>query len=207
MLHKFNKEDFFTKVNLHIHSTFSDGRVDFLDLIQEAEKLNLELFSITDHNTFEGYYTLEKIPPNMIIGIEFDCFIDLNLPHILGYGVDINNEELKSLTAKFDRGKFSTLKRIFTSRNPKKVIEAIHNAGGIAVLAHPCCYWCISLDRFVQKLVSYGLDGIEVYYPYNRLTRVVKFHSRKTVLKLAEKYNLIKTGGEDCHTSLIKENR
>ena len=50
-----------------------------------------------------------------------------------------------------------------------------------------------------------GLDGIEVYYPYDRLTRVVKFHSRKTVLKLADKYNLIKTGGQDQHGNLTGE--
>ena len=48
-----------------------------------------------------------------------------------------------------------------------------------------------------------GLDGIEVYYPYDRITRIVKFHSRKTVKKLAQKYNLIITGGEDQHYSLF----
>ena len=50
-----------------------------------------------------------------------------------------------------------------------------------------------------------GLDGVEVYYPYNRLTRIVKFHSRKTVSKLADKYNLLKTGGQDQHKNLTGE--
>lgn len=48
-----------------------------------------------------------------------------------------------------------------------------------------------------------GLDGVEVYYPYDRITRIVKFHSRKTVKKLAEKHNLLLTGGEDQHYSLF----
>ena len=52
-----------------------------------------------------------------------------------------------------------------------------------------------------------GLDGIEVYYPYNRLTRIVKFHSRKTPKKLAQKYDLIISGGEDQHKSLIHKTR
>ncbi len=201
---QFKKEDFFNKVNLHIHSTFSDGKVEFKKLIEEAQKLNLKHYSITDHNSIEGYYTLDIMPKGLITGVEFDCYFDLNLPHILGYNIDINNEELKKLTASFKGGKRGTCRRIFNSRNPKTVIEAIHNAGGIAVLAHPCCYWCLSLDRFVQKLVEFGLDGIEVYYPYNRLTRIIKFHSRKTPLKLALKYNLFVTGGEDRHTSLLE---
>lgn len=200
----FNKEDFFSKVNLHIHSTISDGRVEFGELIKQAQTLGLKYFSITDHNSVEGYKTLSVIPDNMITGVEFDCFFDLNLPHILGYGVDINNEELNKLTAPFKKGKTEIPLRILNSRHPKKVIEVIHKAGGIAVLAHPCCYWCLNLDRFVKKLVNFGLDGIEVYYPYDRITRIVKFHSRKTVSKLAKKYNLIETGGEDQHYSLIK---
>lgn len=200
----FKEKDFFKNVNLHIHSTFSDGRVEFDKLIEEANEAGLKYFSITDHNTFEGHKNLKEKPSNLITGVEFDCFYDLNLPHILGYGIDINNEELNKLAAPFYKGKMELPVRILNSRHPKKVIEAIHKAGGIAVLAHPCCYWCISLDRFVKKLVDYGLDGIEVYYPYDRITRVVKFHSRKTVLKIADKYNLIKTGGTDEHHSLIK---
>lgn len=200
---QFTKDDFFEKVNLHIHSTYSDGRVEFNELIKQAKELNLKYYSITDHNSIEGYKHLEKMPDGLIVGVEFDCFFDLNLPHILGYNVDINNPELNALTTKFEKGIMEVPKRILTSRNPKKVIDAIHSAGGIAVLAHPCCYWCLSLDKFIQKLVKMGLDGVEVYYPYDRITRIVKFHSRKTVKKLAEKYNLLLTGGEDQHYSLF----
>ena len=159
---QFTKDDFFEKVNLHIHSTYSDGRVEFNELIKQAKELNLKYYSITDHNSIEGYKHLEKMPDGLIVGVEFDCFFDLNLPHILGYNVDINNPELNALTAKFEKGIMEVPKRILTSRNPKKVIDAIHSAGGIAVLAHPCCYWCLSLDRFIQKLVKMGLDGVEV---------------------------------------------
>lgn len=201
----FRAKDFFNKVNLHIHSKYSDGLYSFEDLIKQADSLGLKHYSITDHNTVEGYKELKKIPENLITGVEFDCFFDLNLPHILGYGIDINNEELLKLTCKFQKGMFKLPKRILTSRHPKAVIDAIHKAGGIAVLAHPCCYWCTSLDRFIEKLVNYGLDGVEVYYPYNRLTRVVKFHSRRTVSKLADKYNLLKTGGQDQHKKLTGE--
>ena len=198
----FKREDFFDKVNLHIHSNYSDGECTFEELIKQAETLGLQHYSITDHNTIDGYKNLSYVPNGLITGVEFDCFYDLNLPHILGYGIDINNEAILKLAKKFQKGIFEIPKRILTSRNPKDVIDAIHKAGGIAVLAHPCCYWCLNLDRFIEKLVQYGLDGVEVYYPYDRATRVLKFHSGKTVLKIAEKYNLLKTGGQDQHKNL-----
>ena len=48
--------------------------------------------------------------------------------------------------------------------------------------------------------MNIGLDGIEVYYPYPRFRSVVKFHSAKKVLEIAEKYPLlIQTGGTDFH--------
>ena len=84
----------------------------------------------------------------------------------------------------------------------KKVIKAIHNAGGIAILAHPCCCNVFSLDDFVRRLKEFGLDGIEVYYPYDRFRGILKFSSRKLPHKLAQKYELIKTGGSDEHKTL-----
>ena len=55
-------------------------------------------------------------------------------------------------------------------------------------------------EGLVKKLMSYGLDGIEVYYPYPRFRKIVKFHSSKDVRKIADKYpQLIKTGGTDFH--------
>ena len=85
-------------------------------------------------------------------------------------------------------------------RNVKKLIKAIHEAGGIAVLAHPACCWALSLERLVKNLVKIGLDGIETYYPYPRFRKFAKFHSAKDVIRIAEKFpELIKTGGTDFH--------
>ena len=58
----FKKDDFFKNVNFHVHSTFSDGRVEFETLIKEAKELNLKYYSITDHNTIEGYENLKELP-------------------------------------------------------------------------------------------------------------------------------------------------
>ena len=201
----FKKEDFYNKVNLHIHSNYSDGKIDFDELILQAKKLNMKYISITDHNCVEGYKNSKyKDDPILIKGVEFDCFYKMSLLHILGYGIDIENIELNKLCAKNELEQKNDLIRLFKSRHPKKVIKAIHNAGGIAVLAHPCCCNVLFLKDFVKRLKNYGLDGIEVYYPYDRFRGIIKFSSRNYPFEIAKELNLIKTGGSDEHSSLIK---
>lgn len=193
------EEDFLSnKVNLHIHTTYSDGKADFREVVESAKKQGYKLISITDHNTVEGHkYFKDDI---LLTGVEFDCWCGYVFIHLLAYDVDVNNEKLNSFMAKNKAETEGDLIRLFSTRSVPKLIEAIHDAGGIAVLAHPACYWAISLEKLVKKLMSYGLDGIEVYYPYPRFRKIVKFHSSKDVMKIANKYpQLIKTGGTDFH--------
>lgn len=194
----FTKEDFENnKVNLHIHTTFSDGKADAFDIIRQAKEKGYKKFAICDHNTLEAH---KQICDDILItGIEFDVWFGYVFMHLLAYGIDVNNEELQAFCAKNKKETELDIVRIFAKRDIKKLIKAIHDAGGIAVLAHPACCWAISLERFVKKLTSYGLDGIEVYYPYRRHRSIIKFHTAETVEKIADKYNLIKTGGTDLH--------
>ena len=129
----------------------------------------------------------------------------MSLLHILGYGIDIENEELNSLCAKNESETKNDVIRLLKSRHPKRVIKAIHSSGGIAVLAHPCCCNVINLDDFVKHLYSLGLDGIETHYPYNRFRGILKFSSRHLPYKIAKKYSLIQTGGTDEHGNLTGE--
>ncbi|MBR5305089.1 MAG: PHP domain-containing protein [Candidatus Gastranaerophilales bacterium] len=200
----FKKTDFYSKINLHIHSNFSDGKENFDALVEQAKNLNMKHIAITDHNCILGHKkTKYKNDPILITGIEFDCIYKMSLLHILGYGIDIENEKINALCAKNEKEQKNDLIRLFKSRHPKQVIDAIHSAGGIAVLAHPCCCNVFNLDNFVKHLINFGLDGIETIYPYDRFRGVVKFSSRKLPFKLAEKYNLIQTGGSDEHDKLI----
>lgn len=202
-LSSIKKEDYFKKANLHTHSNASDGMEDFDSLIESAIALNMEHFSVSDHNTLDGYNGSKyKNHPILIPAVEFDCFYSTTLIHILGYGVDINNSEIQAVCTKNKNETKLDIVRLFHSRHPKKVIEAIHKAGGAAVFAHPCCSSVFSLSRLVKKLKSFGLDGIEAYYPYNRHRGIIKFHSRKKPFEIAEKYGLVLTGGTDEHGKL-----
>lgn len=192
------KEKDFKKINLHIHTTCSDGKAEAEDILKSAKEQGYELIAITDHNTIEAHKRIQD--DILMTGVEFDCWCGYVFIHLLAYGIDIHNEELAQFMAKTKAETEGDLIRLFSTRNVPKLIKAIHDAGGIAVLAHPACYWAISLEKLVKKLISYGLDGIEVYYPYPRFRKIVKFHSSKDVRKIADKYpQLIKTGGTDFH--------
>ena len=203
LLQTFTEEDFTgCKINLHIHTAYSDGKADFNDIIKQAVNKGYRYISITDHNTMNGYIE-NDIPKNVIPGVEFDCWHGFVFLHLLAYGVDFNNKDLKMFFAKSKKETELDIIRIFTRRRAKRLIKTIHNAGGIAVIAHPACCWCLSMNRFIKDLIRCGLDGMEVYYPYERHRCIVKFHRCKTIEKIAEKYGLIKTGGSDLHEKIL----
>lgn len=74
----------------------------------------------------------------------------------------------------------------------KKAIEMIRKAGGVPVIAHP---GTTQRDDFIPFYVEAGLRGIEVYHTNH------KKEANERYLKLAKEYNLLVTGGSDCHGS------
>ena len=201
LIKSFDPIEYFDYVNLHIHSKFSDGKAEFEDIIQQAKELGYKKIAICDHNTVEGHKLYQD--DVLIPAVEFDCWCGYVFLHLLAYGIDVNNPVLDEFMAKSKSETEADIVRIFAKRDIKRLINAIHEAGGIAVLAHPACCWALSLDKFVGKLVSYGLDGIEVHYPYRRHRAIIRFASLRQIKDIAEKYNLIVTGGTDCHTRNI----
>ena len=73
---------------------------------------------------------------------------------------------------------------------PKEVIDAIHEAGGVAFVAHPGRSGVLAV---LDELVEMGLDGIEVWTPENTEEQTQAFFD------YAKKNNLLMTGGSDFH--------
>ena len=202
-IESFTKSDYENnRVNLHIHTVFSDGKAEAADIIKQAKDKGYKKIAITDHNTLDAHKIFKD--DILIPAIEFDVWAGYVFCHILGYGINPENEELQGFCAKSKRETEWDIIRIFAKRDIKKLFNAIHNAGGIVVLAHPACCWAINFENFIKKLISYGLDGLEIYYPYKRHRGIIKFHKTETAEKTADKYNLIKTGGTDLHGLYIK---
>ena len=79
-------------------------------------------------------------------------------------------------------------------------IAAIHDAGGKAVLAHPCQLGCSHgrLEEILRALKDAGLDGIECFYPRHSPEQTAAY------LRLADKYGLHITGGSDFHGEAVR---
>lgn len=84
--------------------------------------------------------------------------------------------------------------------SPKDTIKTIKEANGIAVLAHPQTLKLNEdeLDKTLEELKSYGLDGIECYH--SKQTE----EQRNLYAKLAKKHNLLITAGSDFHGPTLK---
>lgn len=92
-------------IDLHMHTTYSDGTESCSTVLKKCQEKNLDVISITDHNTALVYKELEKtdIPSlfkgHIIPGIELNTKA-LNIPiEILGYGIDYKkmNELVKNV--------------------------------------------------------------------------------------------------------------
>ena len=71
-----------------------------------------------------------------------------------------------------------------------EAIELIHQAGGLAVMAHPGLN---RTDEIIPELVAAGLDGIECFHTKHSTAMSERY------LEIADKYHLLVTGGSDCH--------
>ena len=249
------------KIDLHTHTSYSDGTFTPKELIEYAKIKNLSAISITDHDTInglqEGEEAAKELGIEFINGIEFSISMNSKEFHILGLMFDrhleifekflsgmqkereernigiikllkesdvhLEYEELLSMSkngiiTRSHFGKIMVRKgyvrnvdeafckylsnkgKAYIPRNsfkPTQVIETIHEAGGIAILAHPYRYGLDSkgIEDLIIDLKNLNIDGIEAVYS-SHTPRM------ETFLKdLASKYSLKISGGSDFHGS------
>jgi Cof subfamily protein (haloacid dehalogenase superfamily) len=246
-------------VDLHVHSSRSDGTYAPTELVDYAISKGLSAIALTDHDTVDGIdeilgYAKDK-DIEVIPGIEYSTeynerdvhivglFIDYKAPVFLEYlkrfkqsridrnhklcnnlrnaGIDITYEALvssypdcvitrahyaaylldkgyvKSRNEAFDRY-LGDHTPYFVHREkvtPEEVIEVTLKSGGIPILAHPILYGLGNeqLDILVKRLKKAGLMGIETMYS------TYKPDDERKIKALADKYNLLQSGGSDFH--------
>jgi len=91
-----------TVVDFHMHSLYSDdGEFTPQELVDIAFRSGIKALSLTDHNTVQG--TKEMIEAGraagitVISGVEFDCYHEKTLFHVLGYGIDPQNKKISEI--------------------------------------------------------------------------------------------------------------
>ena len=92
------------KIDLHIHSTISDGTDTPEELLSKVKAAGIGLFSLTDHDAIAGAEMVKKKrgpdDPLFISGAEFSCRDVFGKYHILGYGYDSSASAICSLVEK-----------------------------------------------------------------------------------------------------------
>jgi len=90
------------KIDLHCHTNASDGSLGLVELLQRAAKQGVDILAITDHDTTAVYPEAIAIARDnaiqLIPAVEISAVGDRHQEvHIVGLGVDINNQSLQKL--------------------------------------------------------------------------------------------------------------
>ena len=88
------------KVDLHNHSNYSDGFLSPCEVVRLASSAGCDLFSLTDHDTTSGIIEAkleaDKLGLKLVNGVEISAFWRNSAIHIVGLGIDIDNDELQT---------------------------------------------------------------------------------------------------------------
>lgn len=88
------------KVDLHNHSYYSDGVFSPKEVVRLADEADCDLFALTDHDTTDGLnearQTADKLLVNLVSGVEISAFWRNMTIHIVGLGIDIDNDILQA---------------------------------------------------------------------------------------------------------------
>jgi hypothetical protein len=243
------------KIDLHIHSTASDGQFTPTQVVEIALKKGLKIIALTDHDAVEGISEATAAAQGtgltIIPGLEFGLEKGVRDVHVLAYAFDPEYQPLRQKLNDMRRHRETRAQQMVENLNavnipvtyervleiadghvitrphiakalieigvardyaeaferligndcpayvprlkitPQEGIDLIHQAGGVAVVAHPCRYE--DPLGVVHEFISYGVDGVEIYYPDN------DSNLRRALWHIVRQHELIVTGGCDFH--------
>ena len=134
-------------IDMHSHTTYSDGELTPSELIKLAIEKRVGILSITDHDTLEGVKKIDRSDSliiesgiQVINGIELSAKVPKGRMHILGYDIDISDknlnakmEELKDISINSVLSIMEQIKRdygiTFKYNDIKDLVNAEHNLG------------------------------------------------------------------------------
>jgi len=133
------------KIDIHTHSTYSDGKNTPKEMVEYAMKIGLDGLAITDHNEIKGSLNALKYSTKdftIVSGVE----VSSNEGHILCLGIKENVD--KHLPA-------------------AEVIDRVHALGGIAIAAHPFDRLRKGVGDLVYEL---DFDAVELFNGHTLFT-------------------------------------
>lgn len=97
-------------LDLHCHTTASDGKLTPTELVAAAAQLGLRAIAVTDHDSTEGVEqalaTGANLDIEVIPGVELSCDVDAGELHMLGYYPDVTNAHFQAELARLRDGRW-----------------------------------------------------------------------------------------------------
>lgn len=138
------KKGVWLRGNLHMHTRRSDGRLSYEEAVALYEQAGYDFIAVTDHWVVSES---GRTPGGMLLlrGCEYNVgeTVREGVYHIVGAGLE----------------REPALSRAQEGLSPQGIVDAIHAAGGLAILAHPA--WSLNSAEAVSRIA--GFDGTEIF--------------------------------------------
>ncbi len=106
------------KIDLHLHTNYSDGRLEPKELLNLCRKHNYDVISITDHDNIDGYLSVKDLAPaygiTLVPGVELSSSFEESEVHILAYFFDDQHPSLLSLLNFINKNRIDRARKIVT---------------------------------------------------------------------------------------------
>lgn len=163
------------KIDLHVHTSYSDGSGTIRDILKVAERKGLDGLAITDHKVLDGYFEAKSYDSRLIILPGYEVATDAG--HVLIIGLE------EELPPNVGSGRFMSY---------SEIIDWVRLNDGLAILAHPAIEM-LNFDRWMRNKP----DAVEVL---NSLYPLQYFVKRG--LSVSLKLGVTGVGGSDAHSPL-----
>lgn len=166
------------KIDMHMHSTFSDGTFTVPQIVEFARKNNFEYVAITDHNSIQSVDVLKEMTgelPHKIAGIELSTKHNGKKLHLLGYF---------NMKDDFDSEKFAFLRALLDREAKSKSVQVRQMIDNLSA------DFDVSYDEFLSMLNGDGFVNrvhIARYLTDKGITDSVS-NAFKTVINTKSKY-------------------
>lgn len=188
------------KIKLHILGyCYDDKNVAFNKIINELleKRKHRHLLLLREVKEKIKNFPDEQ---SQMINIDKYCWYDRILLNYLEEN-NISKEQIEQLREYYFKNRFSYGEDY--DLDVRKVIDAIHSAGGYAILAHPMAYGIPmeQIEQIINYLIQLGLDGIETYQSD------CKFEDSLWLNQIVLKKGLLNSVGSDFHRDINSDGR
>jgi predicted metal-dependent phosphoesterase TrpH len=136
------------KIDLHVHTSFSDGSGAIVDILRCAEDRGLDGLAITDHDTLEGYFRAKELECDLLLIPGYE--VETEVGHVLVLGLEVLPPSVESI-------------------GYEELVGWVRSHGGLTIIAHP------AISRFhIVKWKRSPPDAVEVLnasYPLEYFVR------------------------------------